>query len=102
MSEYIPLLKQPSEVMTRSIDFSGRLADGVTLSSATATVIDMLDNSDVSASLLASTTGTVSSPNASFTFQNGVDGRKYKVSVLGTLDNSDVTEVDLLLTVRDL
>ena len=102
MSEILRLQKQPDEVLTRDIDCSGRLSGSVTVSSATATVIDILTNEVVTSTILSSATATVSSPNLTYTFQNGIDGRKYLVKILATLSNSDITEIDLILTVREL
>lgn len=86
------LKKTPSEVLKVRTSYTDELTSGVTLSSATVSAASCADGADVSGSLLASTTGTVSGSDVFFTVQAGEDGGLYVVRLVATLSDSSVLE----------
>lgn len=94
--------KQPSEKQTRAMNYTARLPQGAaTLSSATVAAYDDA-GTNVSATILVSTTCTLSADSLSalFRVQAGTDGEDYKITVTATLNNTDILEDDVLMKVR--
>lgn len=77
--------KTSGEKITLTIDFTDRLPTGATVSTATVAAVEYRQRTNVASTLLVSTTGTVTTPNVSFTVQNGTSKLDYLVTVLATL-----------------
>lgn len=95
------MIKQSAERRTRAVDFSNKLANGVTITGATIAAVNLLTQENVASSILASTTGTVSGGNVSFIALAGTNNTDYRVTVTATLSNSDILTADVMLRVRD-
>ena len=100
MPQTIP--KQPNEQVTYAFEFKNRLAFGASLSSGAFTATDKSDDSDVTATLLSSSTATISGTQARFRVIAGTAGRTYRITLLATLDNSDVLEEDVLFVIANV
>ena len=100
MPQVIP--KQVDEQVTYAFEFKNRLAFGAALSSGTLTATDTSDSSDVTATLLTSATATISGTQAKFRVIAGTAGRTYRITLLATLDNSDVLEEDVLFRIANV
>lgn len=94
--------KQPAEEQTRGVDFTGKLPTGVAVSSATVAATDIEAGTDVSATVLGSTTASVASNVASVLMKAGTDGKRYLIEFTATLDNSDILEEDIVMLVREI
>lgn len=86
--------QQPTERKTYEIDLSPRLLDGVTVSSATCSAINVTTGATDNA-VLTSLTCSVTTPSVFFTTTGMTDQRLYKITVLATLSNSDIIEEDV-------
>jgi hypothetical protein len=98
------LEKLSSERWGVGFDFTGKLPTGASISSGTATATDLSDNSDVSATLLVSTTASISGNVATVRLQSGTKGRKYLVLltvVLSTGAPADTLTESLVVSVLD-
>lgn len=93
--------KQPSEEYTIAVDFTGRLPTGTALSTGTVAAIDLADDSDVSATVLGSTTATISGTLVKVLVKAGTDGKKYKITFLITLDSGEILEEDLEMSMKN-
>ena len=97
MPQRIP--KQPAEQVTYAFEFKNRLAFGAALSSGTVAATDTSDSSDVTSTLLSSSTATISGTQARFRVIAGTAGTTYRITLKATLDNSDILEEDALFTI---
>ncbi|TXH49904.1 MAG: hypothetical protein E6Q97_21635 [Desulfurellales bacterium] len=93
--------KQSADIRSRSVDFSKKVPDGVTIESATVLCVVAATNENVSDDMLASTDGTVDDSAVVFTVQGGENGELYKITVTATLSTGDILTADLFMRVRD-
>jgi hypothetical protein len=93
--------KQSADIRSRSIDFSKKVPDGVTIESATVLCVVAATNENVSDDMLASTTATISGSVAAFVVLGGENGELYKITVTATLSTGDILTADLFMRVRD-
>lgn len=93
--------KQPAEKRTIAIEYLNELASGVTVSSGTVAAIDLTDNSDVSATVLTSTTATISGTQARVQTRAGTNAKNYKITFTTTLSNTDIWEDDVIMKVLE-
>lgn len=92
--------KQSAEKYPILVDFTNKLPTGATISSATSAAYDLVDNSDVSATLINGTTKTDTSVTVKL--QAGITNHKYKITVTATLSDSfSVLEEDFYLEIID-
>lgn len=93
--------KQPAEEYFVGFEFSGRLPSGANLDSGTVAAIDVDTGSDVAATVLDSTTATVSGTQATVGCKAGNNGQTIKITFSMTLDNAsaDILEEDLIMKV---
>ena len=94
--------KQPDEKYRIKFEFAEDYEMFLdTINAITATVIDLVDGSDVSATLLDSSKDVISGTNAYVWVQDGEDAHTYKITVVATGDAFDeVYELDAKLPVR--
>ena len=92
--------KQPPETYTTGVDFVDKLPAGISLSSGTVAAFDPA-GTDVSATVLANTTATISGTQALVRVLAGVHGVRYRIKFLCSLTNGDVREKDLLMSVEN-
>lgn len=95
------LNKTPNEQYTVELDFASKLPTGAALSSGVLSVREVKTGKVVSDALLVSTTATINADVAQATIKGGEVGRVYKLTYLVTLDNTDVLEEDVLVSVVD-
>lgn len=93
--------KQPGDRRTRAVDFASKLPDTVTITGATVGIVDADTLQDFSASMLASTIGTVDGSSVLIVILGGEDRREYKITVTATLSSGDILTADVLLSVRE-
>lgn len=89
--------KKPLESYPVSVDFREKLPPNTALVSATVSAVDTADNSDQTATVLSSTTATISGNLATFTVQGGTSRHGYKITTLATLDVGGPLQEDLLM-----
>lgn len=96
--------KQPGESYAIGFEFSGRLPSGANLDSGTVGAINVDTGSDTSATVLDTTTATVSGTQATIGVKAGSDGETHKITFTMTLDNAgaDVLEEDILMIIEAL
>lgn len=94
------IIKQPSEIITYGVNFTARMPEGATLSSATVSAIFLGDGTSATGTVLLSSICTIVSSTAKFTVQSGINGGDYKITVLATLSNSNILETDILMMIR--
>lgn len=94
-------VKQPAEKRTIAIEYQDELATGVTLSGGTVAAVNLSDGSSASATVLVSTTATISGTQARAQVQAGTNGTDYKITFLTTLSNSDIWEDDVTMKVKE-
>jgi hypothetical protein len=97
--------KQSSEVYAVSFQFSGKLPTGASLASCTVAAINTSTLVDASATVLSSTTATISGTLATVTVQAGEHGYDYQLSFVALLSPGSpipVLEEDLLLMIRNI
>jgi hypothetical protein len=102
--------KQPAEEYPIGVKFGNRLASGVTISSVAVTAIDLADDSDASSIIINGSyqIGTLAADNITFTVESGtvvaqgikggVDGSRYKISLLATDSAGNKHEADIILS----
>jgi len=100
MPQRIP--KQPDEQVTYAFEFKNRLAFGAALSSGTISATDTSDSSDVTGTLLSSSSVTISGTQARFRVIAGTAGRTYRITGQITLDNGDLLEEDVLFAIANI
>ena len=104
MAEIGHFAKQPAESYSIDVDYTGRLPTGTLVLSGTVGAVDTADDSDVSGTVLASTSATII--NAGLGAQVGVlagtSGKRYKITFTATLDSGDMLEDDITMTVHDI
>jgi len=93
--------KNPSEEYDIDIDYTSKLPTGAALSTIAMNAIDLSDNSDVTATVLNSATGTVSGDKAVIGVQAGTDLADYKITFTSTLDTADIIEDEIIMRVRE-
>lgn len=93
------LLKEPGENFVVGFDFSARLPTGRSLDSGTVAAVNLSDDSDASATVLASTTATISDMQALVRVQSGTAWVSYAVTFTVTLDDASVLEEQLHMKV---
>ena len=81
-------IKQSGEEYSVALEFANKLPSGATLSSATATAIDLITKL-TDTSILQSTTCTISGTQAIFKIIGGVHGHRYLIDVTAVLSSSD-------------
>ena len=94
------ITKQPGENYPFSVDYTGQLPTGATLSSAAVTVIQIDTGTNVTATLLASGTATISGNQAIVRLQSGTNGQAYRITFLATLSDTSILEDDVILRVQ--
>lgn len=98
------LEKLSGERWAVGFDFEDKLPSGATISAGTATATDLADGSDVSATVLVSTTATVSGDVATVRIQAGTKGHLYHIELTVTLTTgtpADQLTESLLVRVLD-
>lgn len=100
--------KQPSEIERIGVDFSDRLASGESVVSATYKIIDLSDNSDVTATMkvtgseqISDEDGDTVNESTSIEVQAGTDGKDYKLTIKATTNQGHVLEEDRTIFVRE-
>lgn len=91
--------KQPAEIFPVSIDFTGRLPEGITVASGTVSAVDQTTLS-ADASVYQSGTLSTTTTTATARLKAGVDGRNYVVTYTVTLSDGSILVEDILLKVR--
>lgn len=105
--------KQPSEELTRGVDFDDDMGPSEIISTATATAINLADDSDASGIILDGSAqigtwaGVVFTPDASGhvvaqKIKAGEDGKRYKITFKTTTDTSQILEADVVMAVTEL
>lgn len=93
--------KHPAESFVIGLDFGPALATGRSLASATLQALDAA-GVDVSATLLVSTTATISANQAKARLQNGTTGNVYTLIFTATLDDGEIIQDGLTVSVKSL
>jgi hypothetical protein len=93
--------KQPAETYTIGIPFAGKLPTGTTVVSGTVSATDPA-GTDVTGTVLGSAVVAVVNNEARVRVLAGEHGVEYRLRFVVTLDNSDVLEEDVLMTVENL
>lgn len=93
--------KQPSESYTIGVPFAGKLPTGASVASGVVAAFDP-SGADVSGSVLSGTSCTIVANEALIKVLGGVHGTDYRLRFRVTLDNSDVLEEDVVMTVENL
>ena len=100
MSELAVLESPREQASTETIawvfDWTERLINSQTVSSATATIVELGTGADVSATAISGAIG-VASPNVTVTVTNLVARKRYRVSVLAVLSGGSHQVADLVL-----
>lgn len=89
---------QPGEQRTLAIDTSPDLPSGVTPSSATVAAIRTDTSVDVTATVLVSSTCTISGTQVIFTLKSLTHGVTYKLTFTITLSNGNTTKPDAMIS----
>lgn len=92
--------KQPAEQYTIAVEFSGKLPSGTALSSGTVAAVDSQGN-DVATTILGSTGAAISGTQAKVLVKAGTTGQQYKITFKMTLDNANLLEEDITMSVVD-
>lgn len=96
------ITKQPGEQYPVEVDFSasGKLPSGTTISSGTVKAED--SGSDVSGTVLGSTSATISGGNkARVVVKAGTDGKEYKITFTVTLSDGSKLEEEIFMRVKE-
>jgi hypothetical protein len=96
-------IKEPNETLIRSMDYTGKLASGVTLVSSILSATNKATGANVSATLLVSTTGivNVTDETVSFIVVNGTHNTDYEIKITTTVSSGDVYVDCITLIVRN-
>lgn len=94
-------IKISTEKMPLSIDMTNRLPSSTTISSVTISAIDLSSNSDVSGTVLVSTTGTISGNVVKGIVQSGTLNKDYEIKFTCTLSDSSILVEKLKMKIRD-
>ena len=95
--------KHPNEAFSVSFRYTtDKLPSGSTISSGTASAVDLSDNSDATTIVLASPTAAVSGGGlvVAVSVQAGIDGRDYRITINSTLTSGEVFTDTFLLKVE--
>lgn len=92
------VVKPPSSTYTKEIDHTAELPVGATPSAVATTAVDILDNSDATATVLGGT--SVSGNYSLFVLTGGIDGRSYLVTITTTLSNGNTLQHQLMYHCR--
>lgn len=93
-------VKRPAEEFTVAVEWATKLPSGATLSSGTLVAVDRMTGSDVSATVLASTTATISGTQASLKGKVGTSPTDYLITMTVTLSTGDKLIEEILMQVR--
>ena len=93
--------KQSGEKLPKAIDYTGRLPEGTTVSSATMSAILYPDGTDMTATVLDGV-ATVTTTRITQMVKAGVSGKDYRITYQANLSGGGILEDDLLMQVRDL
>lgn len=94
--------KQASEAYYISWDFSGVLATGETISSATIVAVDMADGSVVTATVTDPAKQSISTSYVYTWVKAGTDGHTYRLTCTATSSLAAVYELEGILAVRNI
>jgi len=94
--------KQASEAYYISWDFSGVLATGETISSATVVALDMADSSVVTGTVTDVAKQTIATAYVYTWVKAGTDGHTYRLTCTATSSLAAVYELEGILAVRDI
>ena len=96
-------IKEPDETLIRTMDYTGRLATGVTLVSSVVEAYNKATGANVSGTLLTSTTGVVNTTNDTVTFITigGVHNTDYLIELTTLVSSGDVYVDCITLIVRN-
>ena len=97
--------KQPADILKHTIDYSSWLPTGVTVSSAIASSIEVLNptTSDVGEPTLVISSPSVTGGDVvEYTASIGTDGKNYKVTFQATMSDAQVLESEIEFKVRDV
>ncbi len=98
----VVLEKHPSETYIFGLDFAPALATGRTISSGTVQALDST-GADVTATLLQAGTATISGTQAKAQFKAaGASGSSYSIIFTVTLDDGEVLQDGLTVSVKSL
>ena len=93
--------KHPTESFIVGLDFAPALAAGRTVASGTVQALDA-SGADVSGTLLVSTVAAVSGTQARVQLQSGTGGQSYTLIFTVTLDDGEVLQDGLTVSVKAL
>lgn len=95
-------VKEPAEQYALTLDFSDQVPAGRTIVAAVLSVIDVSDESDATALVLVSPTGSVTAgAQVAMTVKGGIDGAQYVVTARALLDNGDTRALQVRMAVVD-
>jgi hypothetical protein len=94
--------KQVSEQFVVGVEFFNRLPpNNPSISSATASAIKVSDSSDATATVLQSTTCTISGTQVRCGVKGGANGIQYKITLSVTLSDNSILEEDFYLQITN-
>lgn len=94
-----PFVKKPGEQFPISVEFVNSLPENTSLSSAVISAIDE-NGVNISATVLESTTGTISGTKVIFHVKSGTDGQRAHIKVKAYLnDNYSILEENLVMKI---
>lgn len=94
-------IKQPAETYIISVDMTGKLPTGATITSGAVAAFDPA-LIDVSATILQSTVATIVGDEARVRVLNGTHGTLYRIRFRLTLSDGDLLEEDVEMSVENL
>jgi hypothetical protein len=94
--------KQPAEYYPIAFEYFNKLPKGVSLVSGTISAHNITDNVDATATILQSTTATITGTQALVKIRAGTTGKRYQITLRVTCSNSYILEDELYLSVREL
>lgn len=97
MLQYV---KRPGERYSVAVDFASKLPTGASLASGSLTAVNKEAGTDVAASVLDSTTATISGTKASFRGQNGTTETDYLITLTVVLTDGSILIEEILMQVR--
>lgn len=93
--------KQPNEQYPIAVEYSGKLPATTDLSSGTWSAIDTSTGADATATVLVSSSATISGTQARGVVKGGISGKTYKLTLLVTLTDGSKLEDDINMAVVD-
>jgi len=100
VDQYDRIVKTPTELKTLAIDFTDQLGTGVTISSGTVAAVDTETGTSTAATVLGSTTATISGNEARAVIRAGTNGTNHRITFTVTLSDSSVLQYVVVMEVR--